>query len=132
MPSERYFLDIALAEYNSLNSQTLTKTKMLYQIYVIYFTALGVFYGFIFQKLQYDLLIFVPWMSLALFCRVYYDQQIMDLMGRYTKEELIPKQLLPLLTVDQTEESREKPAILQWSKFYKDNQPWVFYKASFF
>ena len=129
---ERYLLDIALAEYNSLNNQILTKTKILFQIYLIYFAVLGVFYGFIFDKGKYDLLIFVPWMSLALFFRVYYDQQIMDLMSRYAKEELIPKQLLPLVTVDKKEEAHENPAIMQWGSFYKIHQPFPFYKISFF
>jgi len=128
---QRFLLDIALAEYTSLNDQVLTKTKMLYQIYLIYFGALGVFYGYIFNNKIYGLLMLVPWMSLALFFRLYYDQQIMNLIERYVQEQLIPKQLLPLVTAGQAEEPREKPAIMKWTRFY---QPKLFpyYKISFF
>ena len=132
MERYRYLLDIALAEYATLNSQILTKTKMLYQLYFIYFGLLGVFYGFIFDKKIYELLMLVPWISLALFFRVYYDQQIMDLMSRYAKEELIPKQLLPLLSAGQAEEPHEKPAIMQWGQFYKKINLPLYIRVPFF
>lgn len=128
---KKFLLDIALAEYNSLNNQILTKTKMLYQIYLIYLGALGVFYGYIFNKEKYDFLLLVPWMSLALFFRLYYDQQIMDLMSKYVQEELVPKQLLPLVTDEPKEKLLETPVIIQWGRFYKIHQPSPYYKFSF-
>lgn len=130
---KKLLLDIALAEYTSLNDHILTKTKVLYQIYLIYFTALGVIYGYILiHDKYYYLLMFVPWMSLALFFRLYYDQQIMYLMSRYIKDHLIPEQLDPLVTSEQEEESQKKPVILQWTPFYENKNLSPYYKHSFF
>ena len=129
---ERFLLDIALAEFNSLRDEILAKMKMLYQIYLIYFAALGLFYGYILNSKIYDLLMIIPLMSLALFLRLLYDQEMMNLIDAYIQNELIPNQLLPLVTARETEESRQGRAIMQWLRFYRENQPCRYYKVSFF
>lgn len=89
----RHLLDIALAEFTTLREEILMKLKMFYQMYVIYFSALALFYGYVVNNKQYDFIMVVPLVSLALFYRLFYDQKMIKLIDSYIKNELIPNQL---------------------------------------
>lgn len=128
----RHLLDIALAEFTTLREEILMKLKMFYQMYVIYFSALALFYGYVVNNKQYDFIMVVPLVSLALFYRLFYDQKMIKLIDSYIKNELIPNQLVPFMRACESEESHRQQTIMQWGKFYDDNKPFPYYKLSIF
>ena len=128
----RDLLDIVLAEYTTLRDEILMKLRMFYQMYVIYFSALALFYGYVVNNKQYDFIMVVPLVSLALFYRLFYDQKMIKLIGNYIENELIPNQLVPLMRACKSEESHRQHTIMKWNQFYADNKPFPYYKLSIF
>jgi len=123
MPTER--LNVVLAEFTALRNEIELKLKMVYQIYVIYFTALGFFYGYVVANQKNDLFLAVPIVSLALFFRLIYDQLVLRKIGDYIRSQISEKQIPSII-------GRDEPSLMQWSQYYRSSGPMKFYKASYF
>jgi hypothetical protein len=130
MSSER--LDVVLAEFQSLRNEINIKLQAFYQIYTIYFAALGLFSGYIISKNKFDFLLAVPFVALALFYRIFYDQRMISLIDKYIKESLSEKQLPQILAAIEENCQPELPDVLKWLQFYESNKLPPYYKFSIF
>lgn len=123
MSTER--LKVVLAEFQTLRNEVLLKLQMVYQIYVIYFTALGLFYGYVVANKIFDFVLAVPIVSLALFLRLIYDQLVLRKIGNYIKSQISEQQIPSII-------GRDQPCLMQWQHYYDKSGPVKYYKASYF
>ena len=125
-------LNVALAEYQALRSEINLKLQMFYQIYTIYFTALGFFYGYVVVNKILYFIVAVPFVALALFFRLLYDQRVIRLIGEYIKTSLSENQLPKIIAAASPDGCRDLPDVMQWEQYYRTNAPPRYYKASIF
>ncbi len=114
-------INVALAEFSALRDEINMKLRMAYEIYTIYFTGLGIFYGYIIGKTEGYLIIGVPIFSLALFFRLHYDQLMIRTIGDY-----INTHISTILSIN------PGPFVMQWEQFNKNHHPAPYYKYSIF
>ena len=112
MSTER--LNVVLAEFRALRNEIELKLKMVYQIYVIYFTALGFFYGYVVANQKNDLILAVPIVSLALFFRLIYDQLVLRKIGDYIKSQISEQQIPSII-------GGGSPPLMQWHEYYRSS-----------
>lgn len=117
-------LNVVLTEFQVLRSEIDLKLKMVYQIYIIYFTALGFFYGYVVGNQKNDLILAVPFVALALFFRLIYDQLVMRKIGDYIKSHISEQQIPSII-------GRDQPPLMQWQQYYDSYGPWKYYKWSY-
>lgn len=125
-------LNVVLTEFRALRDEIHLKLQMFYQIYVIYFGAVGLFYGYVVANKIFDFVLAVPIVSLALFFRLIYDQKLIHLIGKYIKLRISEEQIPAIIDSITPDGRKDLPAVMQWSHYYKANAPWRYYKASMF
>lgn len=126
-------LSVALAEFQALRNEIDLKLRMFYQIYVIYFSALGLFYGYIFvNDKTVDLILAVPFAALALFYRLLYDQLMLHRIGNYIRSEISEKQIPAIIDSNPPDCSQNLPAVMQWGQYNRSNPLPEYYKRSLF
>lgn len=130
MSQER--LTVALAEYQALRNEIVLKLQTIYQIYTIYFSALGLFYGYIFAKRIPVLILAVPFVALALFLRLHYDQLMIERIAIYIKTSLSETQFPKILAVNSTDACQGLVDVMQWEQYNRKNPLPCYYKVSIF
>jgi hypothetical protein len=126
-------LSVALAEFQALRNETDLKLRMFYQIYVIYFSALGLFYGYIFvNDKTVDLILAIPIAALALFYRLLYDQLMIHRIGNYIRSEISEKQIPAIIDSNPPDCHQNLPAVMQWVQYNRSNPLPEYYKRSLF
>jgi hypothetical protein len=118
-------LNVVLAEFQTLRNEVNLKLKMVYQIYVIYFTALGLFYSYTVANKIFDLVLAVPLVALALFFRLIYDQLVLRKIDDYIKSQISEQQIPSIIGENQ-------PPLMQWLHYYRSYGPRKLYKGSYF
>lgn len=130
MSNER--LNVVLAEYQSLRSEINLKLQMFYQIYTIYFTALGFFYGYVIVNNIFPIIVVVPFVGLSLFLRLLYDQRMLRLISNYIKTSISEWQIPKIITAATTDIYGKFPSIMQWDEYNCANKLHPYYKWSMF
>lgn len=123
MSTER--LNVVLTEFQVLRNEIDLKLRMVYQIYIIYFTALGFFYGYVLANQKNDLILAVPFVALALFFRLIYDQLVIRKIADYIKFQISEQQIPSII-------GRDRPLLMQWQHHHDSYGPWKYYKWSYF
>jgi hypothetical protein len=98
------------------------KLSMVYQIYVIYFAALGFFYGYVVANQKNDSILAVPFVALTLFFRLIYDQLVIRKIGDYIKSQTSEQQIPSII-------GRDRPPLMQWQQYYDSSGRVKYYKA---
>lgn len=134
MDDHKEKLDVVLAEYKALRDELIDKSRLHVQIYVLYTSALAVFYGSIFTHKIYDIILILPILSLALLFRLIWDQLIITKISHYIKYE-IEEQKIPMLIgkIENSEESQKLKYTnlwLGWQHSYWKDPPPPFYEYS--
>ncbi len=129
MSSER--LTLALAEFQALRNEINLKLQMFYQIYAIYFTALGLFYGYVFVNKIIAFVLAVPLVTLALFLRLHYDQLMIERIAKYLTS-LSETQLPKIIAASSTDTSQDLPDVMQWEQYNRRKPLRRYYKGSIF
>ena len=110
-------LSVALAEFQALRNEIDLKLRMFYQIYLIYFSALGLFYGYIVVNKIFDLVLAVPFAALALFYRLLYDQLMIRRIGNYIRSNISEKQIPAIIDSRPPDCRQDLPAVMQWGQY---------------
>jgi hypothetical protein len=117
MSTER--LNVVLTEFRVLRDEIHLKLQMFYQIYIIYFAAVGLFYGYVAANKIFDFILAVPIVSLALFFRLIYDQKLINVIDKYIKSRISEEQIPAILDSITPNTPNGLPAVMQWSQYYK-------------
>jgi len=99
-PSEASFSDatllnvqsqILLKEYEMMRLETYHRLSFYFQICQIYTLALTAAYGYVIANKHWDILLLLPWISLALYMRAIWDQKVANFIDQYLREEVESK-----------------------------------------
>jgi hypothetical protein len=109
-------LMVVLAEFGAMRNEINLKLQMRYQIYTIYFTALGLFYGYVVLQNKFTCIIVVPLFAAPLFLMVFYDKLMIGIIAKYIKEEISEKQIPAIIAPNPDKINDNSTKILQMDK----------------
>lgn len=89
--SEQNALNIILHEHTTIREEVNKRLGFYFHLFEIYVLLIAGVFGFLLQTGNYDYLLLLPVLSLALFYRLMWDQQMAWLLGDYVIQVIEPR-----------------------------------------